>query len=1683
MRKMTLLLVLLYLIYSINSYELEDEKNYFQLCPPEDKDKSYIFQFIDKELVHTINTTEGENLKEIKKSPISDKTPIQKLSSVIQYKNKNSFIINTCFGPNKIVEIIDENKEKLSPQDDYFKNLKSLENIEYCYSTSIANPYRVGEYTIVIYWTEKTEIQGKKNYIHRSILFFPTTKKFSNIYTLDTEGKEFYAQSCTNLRNKFIYCNIDSSFELLKYGHFSVILSYVNADKIDIIIRLVKVITKMDNSIYHKPIGIYKYLFSASSGKYADYFLTEYHDKASNKTRLVTSLYVNHDSISFILNVENMGVYHGINIEDFYISPNLFNNLLPNRNEIIIIYIMRGVQGQNLLLLNRYDYNEDLKKKTKLDKYSMSNYLKNVACENPKYMQSMFVTSFIDYNLREKEIIDGQKDKQFYKYQKDIATIISCDDENGKPFYETKKIKMPQCLNILNEINGMNSSLIFPRNESKIILDISKDPNYRSLKNVEIEFDDSNLYNKILIVSVVKNGERNKNVEGKIKYSNIERIEFSKTFNFANNKIYQIPYRIIETKSTEESTECHLSSDLCYFQFTSEGEQEVCDNCKYWIDKKCSECDEHIRGLVIKEKGCGCECDVNNGFKSEPKNIIDKKICVCKDGYSFYKNITKCMPDTILKNGSFCIKGQDEESLIYIYDDLQPGKSFEIVDGLPKCINFTEDSTTPPPPTTYVPFPPSEPETTIIFTCSKGEWFKLGDDIFEFARRGKCVYIIYNNAIVMHSNNKDCEYIETSYYKECLGFDITTKENYDSLLRGSYEYDTNENNASFIVQKDNITFYLQNNYTKEILSSVEVSPKCIERLKEEYNFPSILVFIASIKKEGIISRQVEYEFYNSEPEFIWQKLDLPLYCRKGNESDNIVKRELSQEEEGQNYNNNSYSPYDNIEIDQIIVNVQVDWNSEQMAKIKELNESNIDIFDSDHDFYNDVCYMYTTPQKTDMYLEDRKKYYYEYIDVPLYETACGHYKFDNMTNRIVNKCNIKNSTQGYEYVNFTKKEPSKKFNKTVIAPNILVGKCFLKANWKKLNIGLLIASSLFLLLFIALCWDCCKVKKYKYENGGENINNNGEGNNNGNGEGNNNGNGGENNNGNGGENNNGNGGENNNGNEEEFIHRWELPFSRLQELLNFIKQDRQSNEESQPGDDPDSDNNLRHPPQEESSGGSPNEEKERKKGKRDIKNKKTKNLIQEKNGDDIISDKQSKDQTDKSEKTSNAETEILNIDNETQSNKKNKLTLIDDEKKNEKIIGGYTDNQNSDNKSETSETIYKNPNYSKDDSKDISSYIGSQEPNDKEPSNSGSENKEKEKIKKKKKKNKNGPKADPPLRRLNSERVQMSRRDDNDNLDEDKIKIELNQQCKCYKNFLTVQYKPKYEFLDVFKLIVSDNTILFILPFCSKTDVNGFLIKTFIFVLSISCYTTFNILTTLDSATLNFVYDQNDFIKNTPLCYIMNLLAPLVVELLVYHFKCFLSLREFYLKEVDIINNFIQNYKNKRITESGLNIKIQQEKTNIKKARNNIENSIHISTILTIIILIINWYVVACYLGIYENSFKNIACNICLNMVYNFALSFIIHSIEIIISSCSCKKRDIKKFLFDCVVKVCCNSCFEIFTLFNGNQPKEEYNQIDRGENDLSGEENNNNNNNNTNGTNTRNNMIVNQNSPRNQRI
>ena len=102
MRKMELLLVLIYVFNTVASYETEEDKNYFQLYPSEDKGKPYLFHVYNlKSQFLTVNSTEGENMKIIQNIARSNETVKKDLSSVILYDD--TFLVKTCFGPNKIV--------------------------------------------------------------------------------------------------------------------------------------------------------------------------------------------------------------------------------------------------------------------------------------------------------------------------------------------------------------------------------------------------------------------------------------------------------------------------------------------------------------------------------------------------------------------------------------------------------------------------------------------------------------------------------------------------------------------------------------------------------------------------------------------------------------------------------------------------------------------------------------------------------------------------------------------------------------------------------------------------------------------------------------------------------------------------------------------------------------------------------------------------------------------------------------------------------------------------------------------------------------------------------------------------------------------------------------------------------------------------------------------------------------------------------------------------------------------------------------------------------------------------------------------------------------------------------------------------------------------------------------------
>ena len=1588
MRKMEFLLFIFLFFNSIITYKLEEDKNYFQLYPSEDKEKCYLFHFynLDSQFI-TVNTTEGENMTIIQKSKKENETPIKNLSSIIQY---DSFIIKTCFGPDKILEIIDENNEIITPKDDYFKNVKeNLENIKYCYSAAIVNPYLVTEHSIVTYWTEIKKENEEEIYEHKSIIFFPNKKTFSKIYDLDSKGNNIFAHSCTNIRYKYIYCNIDPSISLSKINDFSIIPSYLNVNDIVIYFRLVTVIAKFSNSIYHKSIGLHKYIYS-KTGKYADYFLTQYHDKIKNKTRLMTSIYINYDLYSFILRFEDIEVYHGINIEDVYIDPNLFNHLLPNNNELIIIYIMKGYTGNNLLLLSKYDYNTDLKYKSNLTEYSLNNYLREDICKKPKYMQSMFANSFINYNTRDKAIIQNNKDKQFYIYQRDIATIISCDDENGNVFYEAKKIQMPQCLNTLNEINGMSNAFNFVENDYKIILDFENDPNYKSFRNVEIEFFDSYLYNRFIIIQGVKNGERSLPVNKSMIFKNIDRLEFSRTFNFRKGKSYQILYRIRQTESSKLSTKCHLTSDVCYFEFTYKKPNEpgkteetsiteepdlpfTCPYCEEWENQKtCVKC-ENIIGIKNKTNECGCQCDVENGFEKEPNNTI--QMCICKEDFSFYKNIELCLPNTELNNGKYCIIGQDESSLINIYDNISHGISVVYENGLPYCRRKIN------------PFFPQP-------------WFNLGQNIiFNYIKIDDCVLILYDNTIVMYSDRIECQNKSDYDYSDYLKEPIKNDSDFYSLLDNAYEYKQNDDNYSFIKENNNDTFYLLNNYTDEKYSSVKLSEQCLDKAKKELNLDSLLTMVAAIKKEGKRSTQVEYLFYNPIPKLINERIDVYSYCqKKENETDTSTAQTRALSISKVWTNNNDYP----LNINEILSIVHVDWKSEELKKIRELTNKSINIFDLSDPFYQDVCFNYTTPKNTDIYLRNRKNYYF--IREPFCETGCDQVGFDIVSERVICSCKIKNGTYDYDKVTFTL-EIDKKFNKSYSMPNIKVLQCL----FKKKNVGPGFWISLFLLLaFIVILLPnrCCKCKLADPDDRKEK-------------------------------------------NKKE-IYDWEEPFEQL-------KKDRLKQYEDKPDpdskneNDPDIYNDLRIPLDQIPKKNLIDEPQKKK--HHDIKNKsgkqisikiEAKNLITNEDENSIDTNNINNERDDETivienNNNINNDQEILNI-NSIQKKKEEEL-----KRKKEEEIKKKKEEELKRKKEKEEEERKKRDNALIDNDDNNSNYTdSSKSTNPKKKQLSYSKDSISFDEKEKSHVEGSNHNANPPIRvndyMRQPSREHMNQDNNNENRGENQGKEPCYQRYIFSINKAVSKYQSgksknglKYNFFEIFAAkIISDSNILFVMPFICQIDMNGYFIKFSFLFIYIGFVMIGTLLTEINLSDLQLFGGNKEYnCKDKP-----NYFWKILFGFFIYFFEQYLrkaiSLREFYLDEDQKIDKIENKYKDKPDKVYFLKEEIHGVKTRIKKFRNIINNNLKIISFLGFFILLINFIYSFTFCRIFKNSFIQLTVHVILYMVLNFIISLIINFLEAI------SKFDIKHYLF-ILYMPCCLSCYWIFKLLL----KEEYKEIE----------------------------------------
>ena len=702
-------------------------KYYFTMYPSENNQNPYIIYAntpFSEQL--KIDFSEGNKENMIKKTPTPDYT-ISNISSIFFYEKE--YMVKTCFGPKKIVEIIPRTEfdSKNDNSDSNYivlsENSDISNNFVYCYSTIIKNPDKSisDSKAIITYWVE---FNSQKEYIHKCILFYLNTKQFSQIYSLISRppfnASTKYPTHCTTFREKDIFCSYyDSDLNNQFVIETNKIIS--NSKSQPSIFFVISDFGQI-NGNNMKPIALNRQIKSLLGGYY-DVFLSEFHNnfiKEKNSTVLLYSLYRKSFHASVVPMFANLELFFGTNIRDAYVEINLFNYILV-QNEIILFFIYK-----NHLRVARVDYSIENNLFKNFNEIQNLGYFsaKLENCKIPKYMQSTYITNLIKYNSSEQLIVNENK-KNHYLYQQDIAILLSCSnsdsEDNENIIYNPQLIEMPQCLNYLDSINGNSIHKInFFYSISIIYYDIYKDPRLKSLRNVGIMFYPYEKYYVGLLFLQIKLKSEDKYIVPKnnVIYNDITHIRFQRIiprYVPIFRKPFLLKYRLFNIENTNENIINNLSSNICYFQIkffpydlnyngsTDETiiidnsdstliinnipnipepeEEEICtiSNCAICEENKnnlinskyiCKVCDNELN-IIIKDDNIEsetygqCICNVNLHFLKDPI----ESTCACQEDYAYYKSTNLCWPEEKLINGPYYIEAIDDITEIPIYND------------------------------------------------------------------------------------------------------------------------------------------------------------------------------------------------------------------------------------------------------------------------------------------------------------------------------------------------------------------------------------------------------------------------------------------------------------------------------------------------------------------------------------------------------------------------------------------------------------------------------------------------------------------------------------------------------------------------------------------------------------------------------------------------------------------------------------------------------------------------------------------------------------------------------------------------------------------------------------------------------------------------------------------------------
>ena len=230
---------------------------------------------------------------------------------------------------------------------------------------------------------------------------------------------------------------------------------------------------------------------------------------------------------------------------------------------------------------------------------------------------------------------------------------------------------------------------------------------------------------------------------------------------------------------------------------------------------------------------------------------------------------------------------------------------------------------------------------------------------FIFTIDKECVYIFHSSSFylgdyeLVNSNN------DLTLYIANLTINDIQNGTLDFLLINV----TNEIKADYIIKEDNVIFHITSSYNQNTKEYNNISKlyleECEKILKKHYHIEdkeTLIIFKIDNFVEGINIPIIKYEIFHPNTK---EKLNISL-CK-------------------------------NI---RLTFSVSIDENM-------------VFKHDPTSDYYNDICYPYTTEKKTDISLYDRKNEY-NINNMSLCEKNCNFIEYNSTTKKVICECDVQN---------------------------------------------------------------------------------------------------------------------------------------------------------------------------------------------------------------------------------------------------------------------------------------------------------------------------------------------------------------------------------------------------------------------------------------------------------------------------------------------------------------------------------------------------------------------------------------------------------------------------------------------------------------------------------------------------